>query len=199
MVGEGLRSLLVLEARSAALGATQPHALSPALVPAGCSCVRAEFTTAGGLPGAVVLAAPQEVLDARPLLEHALRQALVSDALSLQFRLPPPAFATPAPRRALAVAGGAPTVDVAALTAVWAVELLRRLSAQPNYRGLVALGIAGVGSSAVAGYTPADAARFAAVAASAAALDDEGGAAMPDGGAQGNGVVKKAAAAAAVC
>ena len=62
-----------------------------------------------------------------PLVEHALRQTLVADALSLQFKLPPPGEPAPAARSSAAVAGGSPVVDAVAVTSVWAVHLLRTL------------------------------------------------------------------------
>ncbi len=60
-------------------------------------------------------------------MEHALRQTLVADALSLQFKLPPPGEPAPAARSSAAVAGGSPVVDAVAVTSVWAVHLLRTL------------------------------------------------------------------------
>lgn len=56
------------------------------------------------------------------------RMTLVTDSVSLQFRLPPPGLALPTPRSSLAVAGGVPVVDTVAATSVWAVEVLRALS-----------------------------------------------------------------------
>ena len=60
-------------------------------------------------------------------MEHALRQTLVADALSLQFKLPPPGEPAPAARSSAAVAAGSPVVDAVAVTSVWAVHLLRTL------------------------------------------------------------------------
>ncbi len=67
------------------------------------------------------------VLAEEALVEHALRQTLVADALALQMRLPPPGAPAPAARASAAVAAGAPVVDALALTSVWAVHLLRTL------------------------------------------------------------------------
>ena len=61
-------------------------------------------------------------------MEYALRQTLVADAVSLQFRLPPPGVPAPVPRRSSAIAGGTPVVDTLVITSVWAVHLLRSLS-----------------------------------------------------------------------
>ena len=61
-------------------------------------------------------------------MEYALRQTLVADAVSLQFRLPPPGVPAPGARRSTAIAGGAPVVDALVITSVWAVHLLRTLS-----------------------------------------------------------------------
>jgi len=56
---------------------------------------------------------------------HALQ---VADALSLQFRLPPPGVPPPLPRASQDVLGGCPCVDALLLTSVWAVAALRQLA-----------------------------------------------------------------------
>ena len=68
------------------------------------------------------------MLEKDSLVEYALRQTLVADAVSLQFRLPPPGVPAPGARRSNAIAGGAPVVDALVITSVWAVHLLRTLS-----------------------------------------------------------------------
>ena len=62
------------------------------------------------------------------LVEHALRNTLVADALSLQFRLPPPNAPPPTARSSVSLAGGAPCVSTLLVTSVWAVHLLRLLA-----------------------------------------------------------------------
>jgi hypothetical protein len=52
----------------------------------------------------------------------------VADALSLQFRLPPPGVPPPLPRASQDVLGGCPAVDALLLTSVWAVAALRQLA-----------------------------------------------------------------------
>jgi hypothetical protein len=52
----------------------------------------------------------------------------VADALSLQFRLPPPGVPLPLPRASQDVLGGCPCVDTLLLTSVWAVGVLRQLA-----------------------------------------------------------------------
>ena len=52
----------------------------------------------------------------------------VADALSLQFRLPPPGVPPPLPRSSQEVLGGCPVVDALLLTSVWAVAALRQLA-----------------------------------------------------------------------
>jgi hypothetical protein len=52
----------------------------------------------------------------------------VADALSLQFRLPPPGVPPPLPRSSQDVLGGCPVVDSLLLTSVWAVAALRQLA-----------------------------------------------------------------------
>ena len=68
------------------------------------------------------------VLGEDSLVEYALRQTLVADAVSLQFRLPPPGVPPPVARRSPAIAHNAPVVDTLVITSVWAVHLLRTLS-----------------------------------------------------------------------
>ena len=68
------------------------------------------------------------VLGEDSLVEYALRQTLVADAVSLQFRLPPPGVPPPVSRRSPAIAHNTPVVDTLVITSVWAVHLLRTLS-----------------------------------------------------------------------
>lgn len=60
-------------------------------------------------------------------MEHALRNTLVADALSLQFRLPPANMPPPTVKSSPTIANGAPTVDALVVTSVWAVHILRML------------------------------------------------------------------------
>ena len=61
------------------------------------------------------------------LVEHALRQTLAADALSLQFKLPPPGLPVPVAQIFEDIAGGTPVVDALAVTSVWVVQILRML------------------------------------------------------------------------
>ena len=65
---------------------TAPCAKVPANLPAGCTALRCELSTASGRPAVVILGGQQEVLREAGLVEYALRMTLVSDSLSLQFR-----------------------------------------------------------------------------------------------------------------
>jgi hypothetical protein len=67
------------------------------------------------------------VLASDNLVEYALRQTLVADSMSLQFRLPPPGVAAPLARRSDSIAGGSSVVDALVVTSVWAVHILRSL------------------------------------------------------------------------
>ena len=69
-------------------------------------------------------------------MQHAVRQTLVADALTLQLKLPPAGVPAPVARSSPTVAGGAPVVDVLAVTSVWAVHILRSLSQASFLRGL---------------------------------------------------------------
>ncbi len=71
------------------------------------------------------------VLGHDSLVEYALRQTLVADALSLQFRLPPAGIPAPVARRSAAIANNTAVVDALVVTSVWAVHLLRTLSQVP--------------------------------------------------------------------
>ena len=68
------------------------------------------------------------MLREQAIVQHALRQTLVADALTLQLKLPPAGVPAPVARSSPTVAGGAPVVDVLAVTSVWAVHILRSLS-----------------------------------------------------------------------
>ena len=67
------------------------------------------------------------VLKNPDLVEHALRQTLAADALSLQFKLPPPSLPVPIAQSSDDIAGGTLIVDALAVTSVWVVQLLRML------------------------------------------------------------------------
>lgn len=159
-LGEALRTLLVWEVRSASLVSTAPCAHPFSLLAPGCSAARCALRTASGAEAEVVIAAPSTVLESNPLLEHAARQTLVADALSLCVRLPPPALNLPTARSAAHVAGGVPVIDSVALASVWAVALLRQLGQQRQYPGLAVLGVAGVGSAVTQHFSDADVERF---------------------------------------
>ncbi len=77
----------------------------------------------------------------------------MTDALSLQFVLPGPGQSLPPPR---ITPTDVPTIDLLLHTSVWAASILKALPGNPQYRPLIALGVAGVGSGWVAGYTAAD-------------------------------------------
>ncbi|GBF99399.1 hypothetical protein Rsub_12332 [Raphidocelis subcapitata] len=160
-LGEALRALLVIEARAAALEGSAPldAALPAPLAEAypGCSARRCRVRTASGARVAVVVVGREGVLGEERVLQYALRQMLVSDALAPQFRLPPAGTPLPLPKSSDDVMGGVPHVE-ALLTqiGVWAVDVLRQLAKMPTYQGLLALGIAGVGSAALQGTSKAE-------------------------------------------
>ncbi|KAG2498011.1 hypothetical protein HYH03_004269 [Edaphochlamys debaryana] len=159
-LGEALRGLLVMEARGLTLTGRTPLEALPRNLPPGCQAVRCDYATASGAPGAVVLGAPPSVLQHEGLVQHALRMTLVTDSVSLQFRLPPPGLSLPTPRSSSVVAGGVPVVDTVAVTSVWAVEVLRSLCKDVRYRSLAALGVAAVGNAADTSFTPSDVQRL---------------------------------------
>ncbi|CAK0786305.1 hypothetical protein CVIRNUC_009518 [Coccomyxa viridis] len=162
-LGEALRALLVLEVRQLRLAGRHPCERTPAHLPQGATASRCSVQTASGAHATVVLGGPPNVLEKDSLVEYALRQTLVADAVSLQFRLPPPGVPAPVPRRSSAIAGGTPVVDTLVITSVWAVHLLRSLSQEKLNRTLVALGIGAVGGSAVTAFEQKDAARYSAL------------------------------------
>ncbi|DBB17102.1 TPA: hypothetical protein ACH3X3_014184 [Trebouxia sp. C0006] len=126
-LGEALRALLVLEVRQLTVTSQTPTHRMPAHLPAGCTAMRCEIQSASGACAQVVLGGPQEVLKNPDLVEHALRQTLAADALSLQFKLPPPSLPVPIAQSSDDIAGGALVVDALAITSVWVVQLLRML------------------------------------------------------------------------
>ncbi|GLC45726.1 hypothetical protein PLESTM_001771400 [Pleodorina starrii] len=159
-LGEALRALLVMEVRDLKLVSRTPLDKLPRTLPGGCQAVRCQYATASGASGSVVLGAPPSVLEHEGLVQHALRMTLVTDSVSLQFRLPPPGLSLPAPRTSQAVAGGLPLVDTVAVTSLWAVEVLRSLCREQRYRSLAALGVAAVGNMADGAFTAADVRRM---------------------------------------
>lgn len=67
------------------------------------------------------------VLQKPALVEHALRQTLAADALSLQLKLPPAGVPLPMAQTSPDLAGGTAVVDIVAVTSVWVVQVLRAL------------------------------------------------------------------------
>lgn len=163
-LGEALRALLVMELRQLTLVDVQPcgrPAASSHLPPSCQEGVRCELRTASGATTAVVLAGVSGVLQLRPLVEHALRQTLVSDSLSLQFRLSPPGILLPPVPQVLPdVACSAPVIEAMVLTSLWAVHVLRLLAQDASFKGLMALGVAAVSSAPVAAASHVDAQRM---------------------------------------
>jgi hypothetical protein len=88
-LGECLRSLLAVEARGLEVEGAEPldapKAASEAL-PAGCAARRLRARTASGAAVRLVLAAREGVLADGRAVAYAVRQALVTDALTLQVR-----------------------------------------------------------------------------------------------------------------
>lgn len=103
---------------------------------------------------------PPSVLANHHLVQHALRQTLTVDSLCLQFRLPSPSLPATVARSSAFVAGGTPVVDALIHTSVWAVQVLRGLAQDDQFRGLVSLGIAGVGGNALVHFRPTDTVRY---------------------------------------
>lgn len=69
----------------------------------------------------------KSVVETEELVQLALRYTLTIDALSLQLKLPPNGFPLPQPKSVSHVASGVQTVDITAVTSIWAVNLLRGL------------------------------------------------------------------------
>jgi hypothetical protein len=111
-----------------ACGSAMPCGHTPSHLPPSCSALRCRLATPSGAQLQVVIGVPPAVAADQRLLEHALRQTLVADSLSLQFRLPPAGVPPPAPRVTPGVLGGTPTVECLAMTSVWAVHTLRLLA-----------------------------------------------------------------------
>ncbi len=127
---------------------------------AGCAALRCEVRTASGRASGALRGGQPGVRKAAKQVEHARRLTMVSGSQSLQFRLPPPGVAVPAPRSSPAIAGGTPVVDALVLTSVWAVHVLRGICLDAKSFGLISMGIAAVGASATAGVAPNDAQRL---------------------------------------
>ncbi|KAL3143576.1 hypothetical protein ABBQ38_002373 [Trebouxia sp. C0009 RCD-2024] len=103
------------------------------------------------------------VLQKPALVEHALRQTLAADALSLQLKLPPAGVPLPMAQTSPDLAGGTAVVDIVAVTSVWVVQVLRALCMDSSSRMLATLGVAAVGCTASSAFTEGDAHRFTAL------------------------------------
>ena len=90
-------------------------------------CMSRPQATCLGRDGPCQAIALYAVLKIPALVEHALRQTLAADAVSLQFKLPPPSLPVPIAQSSDDIAGGALVVDALAITSVWVVQLLRML------------------------------------------------------------------------
>ncbi|KAK9800299.1 hypothetical protein WJX73_007633 [Symbiochloris irregularis] len=170
-LGEALRAVLVLEMRTLTVTSANACARTPAHLPPGCTALRATIKSCSGAEATVVLGGPPKVLENPALVEHALRNTLVADALSLQFRLPPPNLPPPTAQSSPAIACGASAVETLVVNSVWAVHVLRTLCLNATFRGLVGLGVAAIGGSGVAAFQQSDAWRY--IALSAADLVSE--------------------------
>eukprot|EP00803_Ostreobium_quekettii_P001217 evm.model.scf_1457.3 EVM.evm.TU.scf_1457.3 scf_1457:18929-26380(+) len=159
-LGEALRALLLMEMRLLTVVHMAPCERVPSHLTNGCTAIRCDINSASGAHAVVVLGGPPAVLSNQMLVQHALRQTLVVDSLCLQFRLPPPGHPAPVARSSSAIAGGTPVVDALVVTSVWAVQILRSLCQDSAFRGLVSMGIAGVGGSAVTNFKSGDTTRF---------------------------------------
>ncbi|GMH36559.1 hypothetical protein BSKO_04427 [Bryopsis sp. KO-2023] len=159
-LGEALRALLLMEMRLLEVNSMNPCERVPSHLSPGCTAIQCMIRSASGAQATVVLGGPPTVLSNQKLVQHALRQTLVVDSLCLQFRLPPPGIPAPMARSSSAIAGGTPVVDALVVTSVWAVHILRSLCKDTSFRGLVSLGIAGVGATAVSNFKAGDTCRF---------------------------------------
>eukprot|EP00775_Hariotina_reticulata_P011312 gene11312-11462_t len=167
-LGEALRALLVLEVRRARLVSAAPPQRLPSHLQEGCTALRtaAALEIAVGVTGQGHVGGRWQQLlcwgDSRLSTYPAFvrHQPRVADALSLQFRLPPPGVPLPLPRASQDTLGGCPRVDVLLLTSVWAVAVLRQLAQIASYRGLISLGIGSVGGAPVAGCKSPDSTRL---------------------------------------
>lgn len=161
---EGLRGLLVAEVRSLRLINASPCASAPAYLPLGSAAVRCEVRSSSGIPFSVVLGGPPDVLKDPSIVEYGLRQTLTADAQALQVKLPPVGAPLPPIRTNANVAGGAPSVEIMAVTSVWTVQLLKKMCQDARNRLLVTVGIGAVSSSATAGFSKQDGNRYLAIA-----------------------------------
>ncbi|KAL3134023.1 hypothetical protein ABBQ32_008457 [Trebouxia sp. C0010 RCD-2024] len=162
-LGETLRAVLVLEVRQLTVLSQKPTQRIPAHLPSGCTAICCQIQTAGKAQAQVVLGGPHAVLQKPALVEHALRQTLAADALSLQLKLPPAGVPPPTAQSSPDLAGGTAVVDTVAVTSVWVVQVLRALCMDSSSRLLATLGVAAVGCTASSAFAETDARRFTAL------------------------------------
>ena len=163
LICDVLRGLIVAEVRVATMVTSVPCVQTPAHLPAGSAGMKCRIQSASGAMFSVVLGGPPEILENTQLTQHALRQTLVADAGTLQFKLPPEGEAPPKHRTIAGTAGGAPTVETLVAISTWCIHLLKHLARDCNYRPLAAMGIAAVGDTPVAGFTQDHGIRYSAL------------------------------------
>lgn len=148
-----LRSLLVLEVRSANLQASRLSPSRPPYLSPGLDCAACDVTGASGASFPAMVAAPASALRKPWVLALALAHTLAADAMHLQFRVPdvPPPASWAALERDAAPSHRLPATEVVAITSVWAANVLRQYSSGslPHAaRILLSLGVIKVPSSA---------------------------------------------------
>lgn len=124
---QALRALLAAEVRHAVVVKSNPCQKTPPHLPPNSAAVRCDVRTVSGVVISIVFGAPQDVLQDAALVEHAVRQTLTADALTVQLKLPPAGTLMPSMRSAPSVAAGAPLVENLGMTSVWVVHLLKSL------------------------------------------------------------------------
>jgi hypothetical protein len=113
------------------------------------------------------------------ILEYHLKRNLL-DRLTLQV-LPKPSSTLPACRNST-IADGGPMCEVSLALPDWEKNLLIQLAADVSYRPLTALGLAGVGSSAVTSFSAADGERLLGLEGKRTEPSERGGAESLNGG-----------------
>ncbi|CAM6096760.1 unnamed protein product [Calypogeia fissa] len=162
----GLSCLLTIEARALRMLnriSAPPPPMAAAVFARGIVTMRCDLCTASYARVPLLVSGSAQLCfdDQSQQLESSIKRELVERVRLVRILKAGEEKKAPAliaeVRRSVALAGGARVLEFKIITPAWAGQVLRQLSAEPSYRSLVALGIAGVQGSAVAAFRKEDA------------------------------------------
>ena len=159
---QGIRGILAAEIRESKLVRKTQINIDPPYLPGGSVAYRCSMKSLNDISFDVVVGGPPGVLTNDDLVEHGLRQAMIADVHSLQFKIPPPGQEIPDHHSSEVIASGAPMIEVLVVTSSWIVYVMKRICENPLYRPLVIGGIGAVSTSVNISFSKEEAIRQAA-------------------------------------